>query len=72
MNEEKRKILDMLAQGKITVEEADKLLSAVGAGAEGAGPRSWKYLRVQVEPGPGSEKGENAPRQFHVERKADR
>ena len=30
MNEERRKILDMLAQGKITVEEAEKLLAAVG------------------------------------------
>jgi hypothetical protein len=60
MNEEKRRILDLLAQGKVTVEEAEKLLAAVGEpGAEGApdaaGHRSWKYLRVQVEPGPGSE-----------------
>jgi len=65
MNEERRKILDMLAQGKITVEESEKLLAAVGeAGAESssgpdaAGRRSWKYLRVQVEPGPDSEKGD--------------
>jgi hypothetical protein len=67
MNEEKRKILEMLSQGKITVEEADKLLAAVagpateagnGGGADGSGPRAWKYLRVQVEPGPGSEKGD--------------
>jgi hypothetical protein len=63
MNEEKRKILDMLAQGKITVEEADKLLAAVGdpspePPADGAPRRAWKYLRVQVEPGPGSEKGD--------------
>jgi hypothetical protein len=29
MGEEKRKILDMLAAGKITAEEAEKLLSAV-------------------------------------------
>jgi hypothetical protein len=65
MNEERRKILDMLAQGKITVEEAEKLLAAVGeAGPDGpaptdaAGRRAWKYLRVQVEPGPTSEKGD--------------
>lgn len=67
MNEERRKILDMLAQGKITVDEADKLLAAIGetgpatgaaAGTEGSGGRAWKYLRVQVEPGPGSEKGD--------------
>ena len=61
MNEERRKILDMLSQGKITVEEAEKLLSAVGAdvpsGTRPAG-RSWKYLRVEVEPGPGNEHGE--------------
>jgi hypothetical protein len=65
MNEERRKILDMLAQGKITVEEADKLMAAVGetgtgaaAGADASGRRSWKYLRVQVEPGPNSESGD--------------
>ena len=67
MNEERRKVLDMLAQGKITVEEAEKLLAALGeagpaagteAGTETAGPRAWKYLRVQVEPGPASEEGE--------------
>jgi len=60
MNEEKRKILDMLAQGKITVDEAEKLLTAVGEPSEETAPvaggkRQWKYLRVLVEPGPGSE-----------------
>lgn len=30
MSEEKTKILEMLSNGKITVEEADKLLNAVG------------------------------------------
>jgi len=60
MNEEKRKVLDMLAQGKITVDEAEKLLAAIGETSEepamGAdGKRTWKYLRVLVEPGPGSE-----------------
>lgn len=60
MNEEKRKVLEMLSQGKITVEEADKLLAALndpsGEPAPAAGgPRRWKYLRVLVEPGPGSE-----------------
>jgi hypothetical protein len=63
MNEEKRKVLEMLAQGKITVEEADKLLAAIGepsaeAGTDAVGKRIWKYLRVQVEPGPGSEHGD--------------
>lgn len=60
MNEDKRKILEMLSQGKITVEDAEKLLAAVEAPAETpaaseGGKRAWKYLRVQVEPGPGSE-----------------
>ena len=65
MNEERRKILDMLAQGKITVDEADRLMAAVGetgtgatAGTDASGRRSWKYLRVQVEPGPTSESGD--------------
>jgi hypothetical protein len=67
MNEERRKVLDMLAEGKITAAEAEKLLDAVGdpgpgAGAAGeagaAGRRSWRYLRVQVEPGPNSESGD--------------
>lgn len=65
MNEERRKILDMLAQGKITVDEAEKLLAAVGETGAGAAPetdaagrRSWKYLRIQVEPGSDSESGD--------------
>ena len=63
MNEERRKILDMLAQGKISVDEAEKLLAAVGEPSLKSEPdtgvrRSWKYLRVQVEPGPGSECGD--------------
>ena len=67
MNEERRKILDMLARGKITADEAEKLLDAVGdpgpaakaeAGADTAVRRSWKYLRIQVEPGPNSEEDE--------------
>jgi hypothetical protein len=63
MNEERRKVLDMLAQGKITVDDAEKLLAAVGvdpagAGAASSGKPTWKYLRVQVEPGPGNEHGD--------------
>ncbi len=65
MTEEKRKILDMLSQGKITVDEAEKLLAAVDVaepdaapGTDASGRRAWKYLRVQVEPGPNSEKGD--------------
>ena len=65
MGEEKRKILEMLSEGKITVEEAEKLLSAVTESSgeterseESAQKTSPKYLRVLVEPGPGNESGE--------------
>lgn len=65
MSEDRRKILDMLAQGKITVEEADKLLSAISESATDPGTREKedkkdfpKYLRVVVEPGPESVKKE--------------
>jgi hypothetical protein len=59
MSEETRKILEMLREGKLSVEEADRLLetvSAGGAGTEGtATPRGdRRYLRVQVEPRPDS------------------
>ncbi len=60
MSEERKKILEMLAEKKISVEEAEKLLSALGERAtelepSARGKRDWKYLRVVVEPGPGSE-----------------
>lgn len=59
MNEERRSILEMLAAGKITADEAERLLAAVepranasgGAAAASSGatkPRP-KYLRVLVE-----------------------
>jgi hypothetical protein len=59
MSEETRKVLDMLHEGKIAVDEAEKLLAAVSApdgAAEGAGagPGSRKYLRIQVDPEQGS------------------
>ncbi|MDD8012548.1 MAG: hypothetical protein PHX05_03625 [Acidobacteriota bacterium] len=61
MNEERRKILEMLADKKISVDDAEKLLAAVGetppaaAGGVAKGPR---YLRVLVEPAPGSKEGD--------------
>jgi hypothetical protein len=58
MNEERKKILEMLQQGKITVDEADKLLAALSSPEEtepGDEKPACKYLRVQVEPGPESE-----------------
>jgi hypothetical protein len=67
MSESQKKILEMLAQGKINVEDARRLLDAVGsgegdeghgtAGHEPAGDRAHgpktgsKYLRVTVTPG---------------------
>jgi len=65
MSEERRKILEMLSQGKIDIEEAEKLLSAISEPSsepeQGEVPKKKdfpKYLRVVVEPGPESVKGE--------------
>ncbi len=58
MKEERKKILEMLQQGKVTVEEAEKLLAALTSAEEdkpGAGKPACKYLKVIVEPGPQSE-----------------
>ncbi len=58
MNENRRLILDMLAAGKITADEAERLLAALDreqASSPGSGnnePRAKakpKYMRVQVE-----------------------
>jgi membrane peptidoglycan carboxypeptidase len=63
MNEERKKILEMLADGKITADEADRLLTAISQNSE-SGPAETaktslpKYLRVMVEPGPESEKAD--------------
>jgi len=58
MNEERKKILDMLSAGKINAEEAEKLLSAISRDdSNGSGTirtKELKYLRIMVEPGPGS------------------
>lgn len=57
MLEERKKILDMLSQGKITAEDAEKLLSAIsedGGTDSGTVKKEPRYLRVMVEPGPGS------------------
>ena len=59
MSEERRKILDMLSQGKVTPEEAEKLLDAVGsedfssAGARETG-KMPKYLYIRVLPKEGA------------------
>ena len=58
MNEERRRILEMLSTGKITTEEADRLLAALGnqqmggsaaTTSESAVKAAPKYLRVMVE-----------------------
>jgi hypothetical protein len=54
MNEERRRILNMLADRKITAEEADGLLEALGQpppSSNGASttPQDPKFLRVLVE-----------------------
>jgi hypothetical protein len=50
MSEDRSRILNMLAQGKITTEEAERLLDALGtrpgAGAESSGPA------IKGDPGP--------------------
>ena len=64
MTENRRQVLDMLAQGKITVEEAERLLSLVDqpAGADTGGAETSearktapKYLRVVIKDGDGPE-----------------
>jgi hypothetical protein len=57
MSDESRKILEMLSEGKVTVDEAERLLKALGgaeeagAGTEAAAPKRPKYLRVLVQDG---------------------
>ena len=63
MSEEKRKILEMLADKKITVDDAEKLLAAVSdraaeAAGQGAAKTGPKFLRVLVEPAPDNPKGD--------------
>ena len=63
MENNRRQILDMLAEGKIDVEEAERLLSLVSPedGSAGSGQQSKKsrpqakYLCVRVEPGEGAD-----------------
>lgn len=60
MSEERRKILEMLSEGKITVDEAEKLMSAVSDNGSDTSQRGVpdgskpRYLRVLVEPAPGN------------------
>jgi len=61
MGEETKKILGMLQQGKISVEEAENLLAAISsenAPREGSttGVGAKKYLRIQVDPEQGGDR----------------
>jgi hypothetical protein len=57
MSDDTRRVLDLLASGKVTVEEADRLLRAIGAAPEGAsseGPGAAdrppaRFLRIAVQ-----------------------
>jgi hypothetical protein len=57
MNEDRKRILAMLAEGKITADEAERLLDAMSrspapaaAAPQGQGPNhSARYLRVEVD-----------------------
>lgn len=69
MSEKKKKILEMLTEGKIGVDEAERLLGSLGtdviepgevARVGAAAMRKPKYLRVTVRPGPDHEHEEDA------------
>ena len=67
MNDDRRQILDMLSQGKITTDEAERLLAALGRTGASAGSEPQrlanraKYLRVSVDT---DEEGDGMPRLF--------
>jgi hypothetical protein len=48
MNDNRRQILDMLGQGKITAEEAERLIAALER-EPGTAADKLKYLRVLVD-----------------------
>ncbi|HWA63275.1 MAG TPA: hypothetical protein VG939_18000 [Caulobacteraceae bacterium] len=73
MSEDRRQILGLLADGKITADEADRLLAALGSAGGGSGPppsatgvterpSRAKYLRVVVE----SNEGHEGPSKVNV------
>jgi hypothetical protein len=66
MTDSQKRILEMLAEKKITVDETERLLSLTGneEGTENKSTDNWpdtklpfKYLRVVVQPGPDAEPG---------------
>lgn len=68
MNDDRRQILGLLAEGKITADEAERLIAALDAGVTASddltpGPRRTpKYLRVLVE----ADKGEREPTRVNI------
>jgi hypothetical protein len=63
MQAERKKILEMLSAGKISIDEAERLLAALNGAGEseeqsGFSGKRPKYLRVLVEPKAGSTDGE--------------
>jgi hypothetical protein len=71
MSENQKKILEMLADKKISVDEAYRLLRALkgeegspssGAGAETTAKPRPKYLRVSIQPGSGHEHDDDVDR----------
>jgi len=67
MSTDRKRVLDLLAQGRITVDEADQLLTALGGPAQGTSATGGegsttkggaRYLRVRVQKtgqGPGKD-----------------
>jgi hypothetical protein len=67
MNDNRRRILDMLAEGKITADEAERLISALekpGENAASPPAASPKYLRVVVDSDEGM--GIDTPKKVNI------
>jgi len=71
MADNQKRILEMLAEGKITIDEAEKLLSLVESKEDTAdrlsdikigAKSSHKYMRVVVQPDPANNSGAQAER----------
>ena len=71
MNDDRRQILDMLSQGKITTDEAERLLAALDRTGASAGLEPHrvanrappKYLRVSVDT---DEEGDGGPTKVNI------
>jgi hypothetical protein len=66
MSEDRRRILSMLAEGKLTTEEAERLLSALDRAPPQPIPDSAKprrYLRVEVD---AHDDGRNSPTRVNI------